>query len=335
MRRTLDTLLGPLPPRPRRVSVRLLGRRAHAAYVREDLQLADGTGQSIPAALVLPRSAAPPWPGILWHHGHGGNWEVGLEELFLPHPTPRTPATELAERGFAVLAIDARPFGARRGTGPDGPNETGREEELSLAKLRLWQGTSLWATMVREDRIALDYLSARPDIDARRIGATGMSMGSTRSWWLAALDDRIAAVAGVACLTRYQDLVRARALNRHSFYYFVPGVLRHFDVEAIISLIAPRPFLAVTGTCDPGSPVPGVRRIAAAARPVWALHGRAADFRSILHTGVGHTYTPAMWEQVLAWLSRHLAREGRPGEATPPGGARTRTGRASPSGSPR
>ena len=28
------------------------------------------------------------------------------------------------------------------------------------------------------------------------VGVTGMSMGSTRSWWLAALDDRVAAAVG-------------------------------------------------------------------------------------------------------------------------------------------
>ncbi len=44
-----------------------------------------------------------------------------------------------------------------------------------------------------------------------------MSMGSTRSWWLAAIDDRIKAVVGVACFTRYEDLIaiRATASPRH------------------------------------------------------------------------------------------------------------------------
>ena len=34
-----------------------------------------------------------------------------------------------------------------------------------------------------------------------------MSMGSTRAWWLAAVDDRVAAVVAVACLTRYENLI--------------------------------------------------------------------------------------------------------------------------------
>ena len=125
--------------------------------------------------------------------------------------------------------------------------------------------------MVRDDLIALDYLAARPDVDARRIGATGMSMGSTRTWWLAALDERVAATVGVACLTRAQDLLAHGALRRHGIYYFVPGLLRHLDTEAVVSLIAPRPLLTLTGDRDGGSPADGVRAIQRACAPVWAL----------------------------------------------------------------
>jgi dipeptidyl aminopeptidase/acylaminoacyl peptidase len=42
----------------------------------------------------------------------------------------------------------------------------------------------------------LDALAADPDVDAgTRIGAMGLSMGATHAYWLAALDDRVAAVA--------------------------------------------------------------------------------------------------------------------------------------------
>ena len=46
-------------------------------------------------------------------------------------------------------------------------------------------------------------------------------MGSTRAWWLAAVDDRIACAVGVACLTRYQNLIAHGQLRQHGVYYFV------------------------------------------------------------------------------------------------------------------
>src|SRR5262249_46749238 len=177
--RTLDRLLEGTPPRPSPVRARTVSRRAEAGYVREDLLLDDGAGVTIPAVLLLPRGAGGPWPAVCWHHSHWGHYGVGREELFQRWPVREPPAVALTRAGYAVLAIDAWAFGARQGTGPGGPGETGRDEETSLAKAFLWQGTSLWAMMMRDDRIALDYLPARPDIDAPPIRPTRLTMPRT------------------------------------------------------------------------------------------------------------------------------------------------------------
>src|SRR5207244_11408268 len=113
----------------------------------------------------------------------------------------------LVRAGYVVLAPDAYWHGERAGTGPAGSAETGRAEMESLHKLHLWMGRTLWGMFVRDDQIALDYLCGRPEVDGSRVGATGMSMGSTRAWWLAAVDERIACTVGVACLTRYQNVI--------------------------------------------------------------------------------------------------------------------------------
>jgi predicted peptidase len=152
--------------------------------------------------------------------------------------------------------------------------------------------------------------SARPEVDGRRIGATGMSMGSTRAWWLAAVDERIAAAVGIACLTRYQNLIAHGQLRQHGVYYFTDGLLRHFDSEAVVSLIAPRAFLALTGELDAGSPADGVRVIEQQVRKVYEAAGAPDRFRSVLYPEVGHTVTPEMRREMLAWFDRWLKSEG-------------------------
>jgi dienelactone hydrolase len=147
---------------------------------------------------------------------------------------------------------------------------------------------------VRDDQIALDYLCSRPEVDVTRIGATGMSMGSTRAWWLAAVDERIAAVVAVACLTRYQNLITHGELRQHGVYYFASGLLRHFDSEGVLALLAPRPFLALTGELDAGSPADGVRDLERAVGGTYEALGVGDHFRSILYPEVGHAYTPEM-----------------------------------------
>jgi hypothetical protein len=133
-----------------------------------------------------------------------------------------------------------------------------------------------------------------------------MSMGSTRAWWLAAVDDRIACAAGVACLTRYENLIRHGQLRQHGIYYFVNGLLEHFDSEGVVSLIAPRPFLAVNGELDAGSPADGIKVIEEKTGAVYAALGARERFRSVRYPDVGHSYTPAMRKEVLAWFARWL-----------------------------
>jgi dienelactone hydrolase len=179
-------------------------------------------------------------------------------------------------------------------------------EQEEWAKLNLWLGRTLWGMFVRDDQVALDYLCSRPEVDAQRIGATGMSMGSTRAWWLAAVDERVQATVGVACLTRYQNLLAHGGLRQHGIYYFNFGMLRHFDTEGVIALIAPRPFLALTGELDAGSPADGIRVIEKEAKAIYQTLDASDRFRSVLYPEIGHTYTPEMRKEMLAFFERWL-----------------------------
>jgi hypothetical protein len=95
-------------------------------------------------------------------------------------------------------------------------------------------------------------------------------------------------------------------LKAHGIYYFVPGLLNHFDTEAVIALIAPRPVLFMNGDQDPGSPTDGIEVIENAARPAWQLAGAEANFQSIIFPGQAHVYTPPMWERALTWFDKKL-----------------------------
>jgi dienelactone hydrolase len=304
--RTLDSLLGDLPPRPGVPNVDILETRERDGYCLEKLAIDNGAGATIPAFLLIPKGRGP-FPALLYLHWHAGRYALGKDELWetIPGGEARR-GEELVRRGYVVLAPDAYAFGERSGRGPGGPEERGGAEELTLSKVFLWMGRTLWGMIVRDDRIALDVLASRPEVDAARIGATGISMGSTRTWWLAALDDRIRAAVAVCCLTRYQELIADGRLQEHGIYYFVPGMLRHFDAEAVASLIPPRPFLTLSGADDPGSPARGVARINAFCAALAELCGKPEHFRGILYPGVGHCYTPEMWKEMTAWFEKHL-----------------------------
>lgn len=161
--------------------------------------------------------------------------------------------------------------------------------------------------MQRDQQCLIDYLQTREEVDPDRIGVTGMSMGGTGSWWLAAVDDRISAVVGVAGFTRYEQLIAHNNARLHGVYYYVPGILKHFDTEAIYSLVAPRPMLMLSGDQDGGLPLDGIEILERKVGQMYRLHEKPDAFHSIVCKNTGHEYLPEMHARMAAWFERHLA----------------------------
>ncbi len=271
LRAVLDSL-GELPPRPSPPRARIVSRELHPGYILETVALGNGVDGEVSALLLVPSRRKGPVPAILWLHSSTPD----KAQVIIPGTNggAESLGATFVRAGYAVLAPDSYWHGDRAGTGPSGTAESGRAEQEDLFKVNLWFGRTLWGMFVRDDQVALDYLCGRPEVDPARIGATGMSMGSTRAWWLAAVDERVAAVVAVACLTRYQNLIAHGELRQHGVYYFVSGLLRHFDTEGVLALIAPRPLLCLTGELDAGSPADGVRALERAVGETYRVLGQ-------------------------------------------------------------
>ena len=110
----------------------------------------------------------------------------------------------------------------------------------------------------------------------------------------------------MACFTRYTELIAHGNLRKHGIYYFVPGVFRHFDTEAIYALVAPRPMLQLSGDQDGGAPTDGVVTLEKKLGAVYKLHGKEEHFRSVVYKNTGHEYLPEMKEEMASWFERHL-----------------------------
>ena len=306
VRQTLGQLLGDIPSRPKQLKVKTVLKENRNGYTFEKFLIDNEVDGWIPGYLAIPTGVNGKVPVVVGLHGHGSS----KDNVFGSDPdTHQDVMALLVSNGYAVMAIDSHFNGERRGTGPAGDQETqtrGSDQEMSEFKIDLWFGRSLWGMQLRDEQIALDYLTTRPEIDATRIGAEGMSMGSTRAWWLAALDERVKAVVGVACFTRYKELIEQRGLREHGIYYFVPGMLNHFDTEAVMGLIAPRPFLALTGDSDKGSPLSGMQVLENKLNTVYSLFNEPKNFRSIIYRNTGHVFTDEMKMEMLKWFDTHL-----------------------------
>jgi dienelactone hydrolase len=303
VRATLLRCLGDLPPRPDPRKVVTVAKEDKGEYVYERFEFHNGVDQTVTGVLLVPKNVKQRVPAIILAHGHSGSTDV----LCVNENNGQCAGPTLARKGYVVAAIDSYFCGRRVGKGPASQRETKPpSEEHSLFKYHLLMGRCLWGMMIRDQQCLIDYLETRPEVNAKQIGMSGMSMGCTTSWWTAAIDERIQSTVGVACFTRYTELLAHGNLRSHGIYYFVPGVFAHFDTEAIHALIAPRPHLQLSGDQDQGAPVDGVIMLEKKLIPLYRLYGKESNFKSIIYEKTGHEYLPEMREAMVRWFEKTL-----------------------------
>lgn len=289
-------LLGDMPPLDRPVSVLSSSVEERGNYILERLVLDLNGIEPVPAYFVRPKGEMKKRPTVLFCHSHGGKYHLGKDELlqgnsYMPPPSY---ADDLTAAGYSALCIDSWVFGERA-----------HWKESYAVKEMLWKGQTLWGMMIYDNIKAMDYLLSRDDVDGSRIASLGMSMGSTMSWWLAALDERIKVCADICCLTEFDALMRAGNVDDHGFFYFVPGLLKHFTAGEINALISPRPHISVDGLLDPLTPADGLQLLDEQISAAYAEEGAEGGF--VLKTyEIHHHELPEMRRDVMQFLKERL-----------------------------
>jgi len=295
-RQTLYALLGDLPPKDHVISAKIISQREYDTYLLEELVLDLNGIECVPAYFVKPKNCEQRLPCILYNHAHGGNYELGKDELIVGRDALQDPpyAQVLTANGYAALCIDTWCFGERRG-----------RTESEVFKEMLWKGHVLWGMMVYDSLRALDYLVSRSDVDPKRIGTIGISMGSTMAWWTAALDVRIKVCVDMCCLTDFEALIEAQGLDGHGIYYYVPSLLKHFTTAKINALIAPRAHLSLAGNYDRLTPPAGLDRIDRELKRVYETVNAEKAWQ-LKRYEIGHFETAQMRSEIMAFLKTWL-----------------------------
>lgn len=299
-RQLLLSLLGDLPTTHQPAPARLLKTEEKAGYTLEHLEFDFNGIEKVPGVLLVPHGLTKKAPCMLYCHAHFGTYGIGKDELWQGRSVMPAYAEVYAQKGILTLAIDSWCFGERNRL------QTDRTGETDLFKEMLWKGQTLFGMMLWDEMKALDYLLARPEADASRVGVFGLSMGATKAWWLAALDTRITTCIDLCCMTDFDELMKIGNLKGHGVYYYVPSLLRHFSTSSINELIVPRPHLSLNGRLDLLTPPAGVEKVRDYLLPLYRKNGKEADCRIELFD-CGHEELPEMRVLVLEWLDKHLA----------------------------
>jgi dienelactone hydrolase len=336
-----DKVLELLLYRPQKIDPRpeVLERVDRGDHVREKVLFSTSPHFRVPAYVLLPKKRQGPAPAVVDLHSHGGMFLFGKEkvvDLGNNHPAMvayqgqnydgRPTATALVRRGYVVITIDAFFFGERRlqldadlkygwdrsKYGPDDVkhlNQQCRSREATLVKGLVLAGAT-WPGIVHWDDLrTVDYLVTRPEVDPRRVGCVGISMGGYRALYLSALDDRIAAGCVVGFMSTVRPMIRAH-LDTHSWVHFLPALHPYLDLPDVASLTAPRALLVQQCAQDRLFPPAGMKESVEKIAAVYGKAGVQKKFAGRFYD-VPHRFTRPMQEDAFAWLDEHLAHQPR------------------------
>ena len=264
-------------------------------HVVERLRLELESGETVRGIVARPSEVQGRLPALLFMHSHGGHYEVGADELLNGQDYIGALGPIFAREGYVTLCIDMPLFGERR-----------QFTESELSKALLWRGKTLMGQMLAELSGALTYLAARPDVDPSRIGGFGMSMGCTHGFMLAALDDRLKAVAHLCCFADYGVMIDLNAHDGHGHYMTIPGLAVEMPVGEICGAIAPRPQLICVGGADGLTPPTAVAKARGETEAAYRAAGHPERLEVFVQPGIKHQETPEMREKVLRFFRQSL-----------------------------
>lgn len=287
-------------PKPGQLNVRLREKTQQPSFTIHSYYYDAEPGDKVPALLLVPEgvSAQKPAPAILCLHQHqyhfGKNEPAGLAGAAMHHT-----AAALAREGYVTLCIDMLGFGERRGSKL---KDYGYERFLFLRYLV--QGKCLAWKNILDIRRAVDFLMTRHEVRHDAIGCYGHSMGSTNSWLAGPWEDRLRCFVCNCCLPTYAAIHREEML--HCFPNYIPGINQHGDMQDIVALMAPRPVHMNFGELDGGSPIDLVRVGLKEISNTYASMHAEKHFSYFIEKGMGHAFTPRMWQRTKQWFDKYL-----------------------------
>lgn len=293
--------LGPFPERTP-LNARVSGVIERGAYEIEKIIFESRPGFLVTALAYVPRGRSLPVPGVLCIPGHAENGKA-YEVYQRLHAA-------LASKGYFVLTYDPLGQGERKQQWDSARRASwvgsSTSEHSYLGNQCFLLGINLAQYMIWDSIRALDYLCARPEVDATRIACTGVSGGGTQTAYVTPLDERIRVVIPACYITTLAWRRRAWVTGdaEQNFVGQLPAGLDHAD---LLRLGAPRPLLVNAARLD-YFPIEGTRQSYAEARALYELLG-VPDRIALAEADVPHGYHAPLRRATYAWLNRWLGKE--------------------------
>ena len=189
-------------------------------YIMKEIELNSTPSRRMKIILTIPENIKGRCPAVVCIHGHGGTLRIVYDAKSIYKGF----AAELAARNYITIAT------------------TVSQHEI-YEEGRMLMGERLW-DLIR----CVDYLESLKEVDKKRIGCAGLSLGGEMAMWLGAMDKRINATLSSGFLTVMDQMEK-----NHCMCWKFPGLRELVDWADIYSMIAPRALLCQNGLKEPAN----------------------------------------------------------------------------------
>ncbi|XP_010454912.1 PREDICTED: uncharacterized protein LOC104736596 isoform X1 [Camelina sativa] len=266
--------------------------------------------------LSLKKSSEERRPAIVFMHGTNTNkeWLRPWLEAY-------------ASRGYVAIGLDSRYHGERAYICKTAYND---------ALISSWKNGNTMPFIFDTvwDLIKLaEYLIKRDDIDPKRIGITGISLGGMHAWFAAAADTRYSVAVPLIGVQGFRwaidnDEWEARVNSIKPLFEearidlgksvidkevvdkvwnrIAPGLASKFDSPYSLPVIAPRPLYILNGAKDPRCPLGGLEVPLKRAEKAYKDTGSPGNVKFKAEDGVGHEVTSFMIKESSDWFDKFL-----------------------------
>lgn len=201
----------------------VFGKMDRGDYTIEKVAIETLPGFQLCGNLYRPKKAQGKLPAILSPHGHHADGRM--------NEAVQARSIRLAKLGFVVFMYDMVGYNDSKPFGHTFSNESLNRWGLNLVGFHTFNSIR-----------AIDFIESLPDVDAARIGCTGESGGGTQTFFLNAVDDRIAAAAPVVMISE--------GFQGGCVCENAAGMRLNTDNVEIGSMFAPKPMRLVGATGD-------------------------------------------------------------------------------------
>lgn len=316
--KVFDCMLMPPPAPSHGYETKVLYEEQRDGYKARKIEIRLSRYYTVPAYVLIPDGKGP-FPAVNALHDHGAHLFIGKEKMIRPLACEtdevKRDAEEwsvgyggqflgdyLAKHGYVVYSADAPMWGER------GQMEGARRDKYDMiAGNMMMYGIDLSAWMTYDDISGTEFLAQMPEVDSKRIGCVGWSMGGYRSWMLAALSDRIQASASVCWMvtTDEQMSFKYKRTENGGFANCLPGLRRWLDYPDIASLACPKAMLLINGEKDKLFPVPGVKKAFDKLHAIWKSQ-HAEDKLQTELWDIPHSCDKKAQQTILEFFQKHL-----------------------------